>query len=516
MNEVLRWFDQVKDWGFTPAQAHALWIEHRVLASPILWSHKALRHDEKLRAIAWTHRTLRERLLMVDHPRAWNHYWKSMPERLLHIEKKISQYMHSGSIRDYWPIIAMGEYGYSYDNRIKGLHQESHPLNLNTTVYSWDDLIDLALRTMVLERLSEQAPSIVNENGGDQNQKWQSILYKTGLRSIRWGWLDNVSATISQERLRQGLLLAQRLLSNGVGWEGRILGLGGNTSLVLMDRGHSDGLVQPDIKGKGQTLTIDTWTILAHEWLHILDRQISKISKGNKSWATTTLLNWEHEKEPNPLLLSWFEIMARVMLESPPEEVLKENQQEIPHWAFRITMALGGLGEVREEIIRQQHMIDNHTWSISTAENGWLRILDDRPLTIIPPKTRRTAQLLARDTLYGLEVKNKREGAGWMDYLNTLPENDISGNPCKAGDPGCPRYLTHPIEIMARSFEASMGCDRTLDSIWMPYSLRPNAGLMWPLLAETRFQREAWQKGLGEICSMAGKALGIKTPKSTI
>lgn len=510
VNDTLRWFDQLREWGFTPAQAQAVWREHRVIASPVLWSHRALRQDARLRAAAWAQRTLRARLLTIDHPRAWEHYWKAMPDFLRYLERRISQRGRkvSGALRGLWPTIAMGEDTDSFDGRCK------EPLTYRWAggpALAWDDVIEVALRHMVLDRLVEQTPMVMASE--DEEPAWQRTLTETGLRSIRWGWLDSVAEGTPPGRVRAGLLMAQNLLGAGLGWRGQILGLGGHTSLVLVDRGRSDGIVQPDPTGEGQTLTIDTWTILAHEWAHVLDRRVGHLAGGPKPWATTSLLAWQEEADPGPLLLAWFETMARVMLETPDETVLVANRLELPQWALRATMALGGLGEVREEIIRQQHMLDHDTWTIESAERGWLRLLDNRPLAVIPPQVRRTAQLLARDTAYAQASGRGQANGGWMDYLGRLPESDIDGNPCKPGDPGCPRYLTHPIEVMARSFEAAIGCDRPLDSVWTPQSLRPNAGLMWPLLAETRSQREAWLSTLSQVRTLAGPGLGIMRPR---
>lgn len=497
---MLRWFDSLREWGFSPAQALRVWHEHRAIASPILWSHQALRKDARLRAAAWAQRTLRARLLTCDHPRAWEHYWKAMPDFLRYLERRINQRGRhvSGAMLGLWPAIAVGEDEGSYAKRLNG----QSPTPRDHDPGGWDDLVEVAQRARVLDRLAEQAPDIPGD--GEDEAAWQRALIDTGLRSIRWGWLDSLSHRASQQQVQEGLRMAQSMLGAGIGWRGQLLGLGGDTSLVLVDRGRSDGVVQPDPEGQGQTLTIDTWTILAHEWAHLLDRRVGFLAQGPRPWATTSLLGWNDAQDPGPLLLAWLESLSVVMLDDPDETVLAANRGELSQWALRATMALGGLGEVREEIIRQQHMFDHGTWQCDLAEQGWLRLLDNRPLAVIPPQVQRTAQLLARDTAFALEAAHGRVRGGWLEYLMRLPEGEGS-----TMEPGGVRYLTHPVEVMARSFEAAIGCDRPLDSVWVPHALRPNAGLMWPLLAETRHHQQAWRTTLTQLLSLAGPALGV-------
>ena len=61
------------------------------------------------------------------------------------------------------------------------------------------------------------------------------------------------------------------------------------------------------------------------------------------------------------------------------------------------------------------------------------------------------------------------------------------------------RYLGHPVEIMARSFEAALAVDQEPNPIWIPPQDRPNAGLIWPTIAESRYHQQGWKQTLTAI-----------------
>lgn len=488
MDPLLKFFQILRNNGFTPGQAAGLWQEKYTLASPILWSHHALRHDLALRCIAKTHRQLCQRLDQIQTPLDWHVYRHQFPDFLqtLHQDSQ-AQFSHGPDLlKCYWSTLAMEEGIIHYEKRAN--NPEAIPDERD--VYNWEDLYNIASRRQALEDLCDHVP-----HGSFVLQSWQSILKQTGLRSLRWSWGE---ALEPQARLQQSLLQAQSWLQERLHWEGPVLGLAGRTSLALTNRGKSDGMVQIDHGGSGQTLTVGHWSIVAHEWLHTLDSSLAKYFDLQPSWMTTSLMHWEGEDPPHEAMVAWFGQMECVLLMAPPEEVQINIRQEVIDWPKRMLESLGHGLNIQEEIHLQQQRLQEDTWDAELAELAWLRVLKAQYGTLTP-KTLRTAKLLVADTQFSHQTSIGERSGFWAEYLIGLPHEDAEGKPCTPKSEGCMRYLGHPVEIMARSFEAALAFGEDRNAIWIPPEERPNAGLLWPTLAECSRHQNVWQKTLQQI-----------------
>lgn len=491
--ELLALFRDLRAQGFSASQAAAYWNELHVLASPILFSRSALRSNSPMRAVALAHARLCSALLDIKTPAQWESYCNTMPVLLHRIQGEIKRKWPecTGAVRDHWPVLAMDEGLVEYGRRITMGHQI--PIHCPQTT-CWDDVLDRMDRRYALDVLCDQAILPSNRPA----RSWQEVLRATGLRSLRWSFGDDPGSAKNQERLMEVLLHAQKSLRLGIGWKGPVLGLAGKTSLALTDRGKSDGMVQPDPGGLGQTMTLGHWSVLAHEWMHALDISLARHFHCPQAWATHAALSWDQDPPP-PELMAWFWQVGTVLGAPPPVGLADEISKEVSQWVERIHASLGKTIPVQEEITRQQSRMVRGEWTREDSQEGWHRVLFEHTP---PPAGDRTAYLLSCDIAFSQSVE-KGECAGyWSEFVASLrasldPVVEAPALPALPPDPI--RYITNAVEVMARSFEVSLAHVRAPGLVWLPSSDRPNAGLIWPTPTEAMLHGSAWKSTLATI-----------------
>lgn len=493
-------FQRLQDAQFSAPQAAAYWDEVHALASPMLFSFSALRQEPRLRAVAAAHAILRDRVLHIQTPAQWEEYCQQMPV-LMHLTQQAVCERWEGCehvLRDYWPVLAMDEGVADYARRTT----MGHGISSERDIEGWPDLLAQVHRRYALDVLCGQ----VQLPSHAPIRSWQRVLRMTGLRSVRWSYGDEPGTPRHQQMLMQALLHAQDLLRGGIRWPGPILGLAGSTSLALTDRGASDGMVQPDPGGMGQTMTLGHWSVLAHEWMHALDIRLARHFNCTKTWATHAGLEWDGAQDPPEPLMVWFWQLGTILGAAPPEKSLPAIRQEMIQWEQRVLDTLGHGLHVQEEITRQRVQIHQKKWSASDAEEGWLRVLHGEDIA----QQHRTAHLLARDAAFALDVGEGKCEGYWSEYVarmrTSLQEMGTSTNEigvlnehsCAGQTITSLRYLTSAVEVMARSFECSLAGEHP-DNIWIPSSYRPNGGLLWPAPIEAALMGEAWRQTLRNL-----------------
>lgn len=492
-------FQRLQAAGFSAGQAAAYWDEVHALASPMLFSFSALRNEPRLRAVAAAHAILRDKVLAIQTPSQWEEYCQQIPVIMHRTQREICERWAGceHALRDFWPVLAMDEGVADYARRTT----MGHGIEASREVEGWPDLLSRVHRRYALDVLCGQ----VQLPSHAPVRSWQRVLNMTGLRSVRWSYGDEPGTPRHQQMLMQALLYAQDLLRGGIRWPGPLLGLAGSTSLALTDRGASDGMVQPDPGGMGQTMTLGHWSVLAHEWMHALDIRLARHFHCDKTWATHAGLEWNSIEDPPEPLMVWFWQMGMILGAAPDEKTQPAIQAQMLQWEQRALDTLGHGLHVQEEIARQKVQIQQQQWSLADAEEGWLRVLTGEDLA----QQYRTAHLLARDTEFALEVLTGKCQGYWSEYVSRLRASLQEVSPAVAPpallDPGCTnhattslRYLTSAVEVMARSFECSLSGEHP-DNIWIPATHRPNAGLLWPVPAESNLMGRSWRETLRHL-----------------
>lgn len=476
-----------KSRGFSPGQAYAHWRELHALASPILFSRKQVKRNPSLHAVMAAHHYLSSTVSSISSPSKWIDYCNRHSDMLsqlsLHLEK---QWGASPTVlHDYWPVLAMDEGVIEFSRR----SSSSFRIDFDEPIGSWEDLEDvLSLRHAMVD-LARLAPP------GKETRSWQEVLDQTGLRSVRWSWGDSPGAIEQQQVLRHALILAQERIRERVKWSGPVLGLAGSTSLALTSLPGSHGVVQPDPGGPGQTMTLGHWSVLAHEWLHTLDCRLSRHFKFQRPWATHVMLGWEDVDPPSMEMMAWGLQVSLVMGVPSPVQELPQIQDELSRWQQRIVHAIGASLEIQEEIQRQEILVAQGQWTMAGAISGWEQALSSMGYD---HRMRRTAWLLAADTNFALMTKRGEASGSWSGYLDLLRRQPDP-------PPGL-AILLRPVEIMARSFEAALSSDGPSPGrlVWVPVSMRPNAGLLWPLSPEAQFHARQWRKTLEALRPLWG------------
>lgn len=476
-------FRKWKEKGFTPEQAAAHWSELRTLASPILFARSAFKKDPRLLAVAEAHRHLLGVVSRIETPGDWVRYCKHHPVTLEELSEHLSKrWPESGNVlRDYWPLLAMDEGSVEYRRRIT-MGQGVEP---ERVMPSWDALeTSIRHRDAMLDLVEQDQPALTPS----WKVSWQATLKAVGLRSLRWSYGDEPGPQERQWRLMGALRSAQDRLRRGVGWDGPLLGLAGSTSLALGGNGSSHGVVQPDPGGRGQTLTLSNWSVLAHEWLHALDVRLSRHYGYEKPWATQVILDWREDALPPVPMMAWGLQVSQVMGIPRADPALENIQWDLEKWDERITHSLGSGMRIQEEIGRQKTKIGLGSWGQEDACRGWRRALEDQG----DPRVARTAYLLSADTAFSLECKEGKNFGTWPEFMERLRAADAL-HPV----PGL-ALLLRPVEVLARSFEVALAAihQRPGGLVWVPSSARPNAGMLWPLPAEAEFQAHSWANTL--------------------
>lgn len=394
----------------------------------------------------------------------------------------MSRWPHCGDVlRDYWPVLAMDEGVGDFEARA----QMGQGVQREKIMASWEDLDRVLSDRHAMLDLVDQ----IDPGEFDRKYSWQSTLSFTGIRSLRWSFGDDPGPSGEQWKLMVSLREAQDRLRRGVGWQGPILGLAGSTSIALSDNGNSDGVVQPDPDGPGQTMTLSHWSVLAHEWLHTLDARLSRHFGYKKPWATQVMLSWNEGVIPPVPMMVWGLQVGMVMGVPPPDqEKIADIQKELKVWEERIMLSLGCALAVKEELGRQKRKIDSGSWEVEDASRGWRSVLVSSGAS----RAERTAYLLASDTQFTLDTASGRALGTWPEYMERLRAQ--SQNQSLLGLEG----LLRPVEMMARSFEVALAAKyhRPRGLVWVPSHLRPNAGLLWPLASEAEFQSRGWENTL--------------------
>lgn len=487
-------FHNLRAQGFTASQAAAYWNEVHILASPILFALSSLRKSASMRAVSLAHAQLSACVLGVKTPSQWEDYCNDMPLLIRQIQEAVSQRWTGvdNAVRDHWPVLAMDEGLTEYGKRSTMGHVMPSCCDKTST---WDDLLQKVENRYALDVLCDQV--VLPKQTA--RRSWQRVMAQTGLRSIRWSFGDDPGSAQNQDRLRSVLLHAQSLLRSGLGWKGPVLGLAGRTSIALTDRGKSDGMVQPDPGGTGQTMTLGHWSVLAHEWMHTLDIMLARHYDCKQAWATHAALEWDEEAPPPVPLMAWFWQVGCVLGGEPPSRLLPVIGKEIAQWPDRVRSSLGMSLSIQEEIARQQSRIARKAWTPSDSQEGWVRALNEHGAL---PKATQTAYLLSRDMEFALDVETGAAQGYWSEYIARLralidPPADLPLLPSPSPDPI--RYLTNAVEVMARSFEVSLAHGRAPGLVWVASMDRPNAGLVWPTPTEAQFQGVGWKATLAAL-----------------
>lgn len=476
-------FRKWKEKGFTPEEAAAHWNEIHAIASPIMFSRSAFKADHRLLAVAAAHRHLSGLVLRIENRDEWLRYCQHFPVIISELrDHLISRWPECGDVlRDYWPVLAMDEGVAEFEVRAqigKGVAKEM-------LMESWEALARILSDRHAMLDLVDQ----IDPGEFDRKYSWQSTLSSTGIRSLRWSFGDDPGPSDEQWKLMASLREAQDRLRRGVGWQGPILGLSGSTSLALSDNGNSDGVVQPDPSGPGQTMTLSHWSVLAHEWLHTLDTRLARYFGYKKQWATQVMLSWDEESIPPVPMMVWGLQVGMVMGVPPPDkERVEDIQKELRPWDERVERSLGCALTVKEELSRQKRRLQNGSWDMEDACRGWRSVL----VVSGAARAERTAYLLASDTQFSLDALSGHTLGTWPEYMERLRAHNQGHS--LLGLEG----LLRPVEIMARSFEVAIAAKhhRPNGLVWVPSDLRPNAGLLWPLASEAEFQSRGWENTL--------------------
>jgi hypothetical protein len=485
--------------GFSLEQAHAWFHELAALASPCQFEPQQLRRTPWLRALAHWHRLFRDAVLAVRTPAQWEEYQQRWYHRDFHgPHVQGLMFFQSGDARRFlfthWPLLSLGEPEAQFEHRCSGTWPTT------TAPHSWEGLDHEVTHPRLLGRLLAALPeSALALNGNPSRAQWAHTLRQTGLRSVRVHWSEG--AQTHRAVLMQMLLEAQIMLATPLNWTGPVLGLAGATGLELVaGLGQAgSGEIRLDPFATGQTLVVDDWGVMAHEWLHTLDATLARDCQQPCRWMTLGLAEDDPSLPADPPIAAagdaWWHQVARVQVDVLPADVLERTMAEVREWPERLRRTLGSSPELDTQLkIEAEHMMHGD-WSEDTARARWEAWIQVQLPEADADLRWRTAQLFSAEMAWAAQPP-LLDGPVWATFLRERATDQGLG-------PVAPRatrqrYLANPVELMARSFEAAFGPhEGTPTPVWQV--TRSAAGMVWPLPAEQAYQREGWQTCLAAL-----------------
>lgn len=488
--------------GFTPAEAGSFYAELVALASPCQFEWRRVRRSAWLRALAYWHRNLRvaiQRVRTVEDWVTYCHGWARATFEGPTVNGE--QYVAHGAARDFvrshWAVLSLGEPAGAFDRRCEGPWLEPDP-----TLPNWDALQGRIQHPRLLRRLLDEVDNPLPEPAdlGVVRREWAAMLRHTGLRSVRWHWAENL-ASAEQRGLAVMLGEVQWLLDQPLNLGGPLLGLAGATGLELMAGvdAHGQGHVRLDPYPTGQTLMVDDWGVLAHEWLHTLDITLARDTGQNQRYLTLALADDEPTLPSNDALAqaggAWWTLVDRIQMAPLPADVFRDVQADLARWPERFRDSLGKAASLDVLIATEQQHMAQHTWTVAGAAQRWTRWLKT-DLMADDALAEGTAQWLVRDLeLTAWPDRVPDDEPTWAWSLRQQKQRDQLGQgPSRLHG----AYLAHPIELMARSFEAAMGPgDGVTGPVWS--AMHSSIGMIWPTPSELRHQAIGWRMAMTAI-----------------
>jgi hypothetical protein len=482
--------------GFTPAEAASFFAELAALGSPMQFEPTRLRRTPWLRVLAHWHRTLRAAVLRVRTPEDWVDYCHAWSQGSFEGPTlEAGRYVAQGSARAFlfthWPLLSLGEPEVAFERRCSGPWLEPDP-----TLTTWEALDHRVAHPRLLWRLLQAVDGPLPPALPTRALKgrWAQALRRTGLRSVRWHWAEPLTP-IQRGALAQMLEEVQTLLAAPLGWEGPVLGLAGSTGLELMASpdGVGHGHVRLDPYATGQTLLVDDWGVIAHEWLHTLDATLARDSGQRTRYLTLALA----EETTPPVAMpeveqatdAWWRQVLRVQFEPLPPEVAQAVHAELGEWGGRMAETLGDSPALQAHLAHERACAQAGTWTVPEAEARWVTWMGTHLPEANAALAARTAQLLTQDMAVGLFPERlDADGPVWATFLREGVHGAATADVPRALRPA---YLASPIELMARSFEAAYGPQTgAFQAVWR--AVYATAGMIWPMPAEAHYQYAGW------------------------
>jgi len=506
--------------GFTPAEAAAFYAELVALGSPVQFEPQRLRRTPWLRALAHWHRLLRAAIVRVRTVEDWVdycHHWAYATFEGPHVSE--GHFTRQGSARGFlfthWPLLAMGEPEAAFERRCSGPWLEPDP-----TLRDWAALDARVAHPRLLRRLLDAVENPLPRPRPltRVRQEWARTLRATGLRSVRWHWSEAL-APAEMRGLRLMLDEVQDLLARPLGWPGPVLGLAGATALELIagQEAGGQGHVRLDPFPTGQPMMVDARGVIPHEWLHTLDATLARDTGQTQRYLTLALADDEPTLPDEPVLAqaggAWWTMVGQIQADPLPDAVRSAVQADLARWPERLVASLGDTAALHCLIGEEQARMAGQCWQAKAAVDRWeawlaLHLQADAALA------HGTAAWLVRDLALAANLDQvPTDQPVWAWFMHTGWDTDPQGTQ----DPSRLKahYLAHPIELMARSFEAAFGPDEgEPDPVWRV--ARSQAGMIWPLPGERTYQRVGWVACLAELLPWWQLRCKIQAPLSRV
>lgn len=477
---IQRWIALKKKQGFTPSFAYDLAQALNQWASPWFFCNQAFNKKPILKKFQKVYSNLKENLEKIESLQEWQDF------------QILNQGLTQGLTKEWWEnykdllsLDGPSEKKISNQSESFILNQ---PMNHFKKMESWENLEKYLLGNIVLPHLMIQS-DVINDK---KRISLEESLEKTGLQSIRWGWFEEIT-TEMEEDLAKTLCYLQEELATPLGWSGPILGLNFETALILTraNRAENTGQVILNQHQLGQQLSLDTWEVLPHEWLHTLDCTLARSTNRQHQWTTLSIVEGD-ENLPSHLilkesLLHWWEQVMLIQFSPLPDAVYEEIKIELQHWPNRILNSFGEKAEVKSRIKKEQSLIQKNQWNEQESQQRWLNFLNQSYPHLNQQRRHRTASLIAGEIRLALNAHQiPLDEPVWIGFLNSFTDTPEPHKTCT----DCHAYLVNPVEVMARSFEVAFQIQDHHGLIWnAPLS---QAGMIWPLKPEQQYQKEGW------------------------
>jgi hypothetical protein len=391
----------------------------------------------------------------------------------------------------HWPLLSLGEPEAAFEHRCSG----RWPVPAHGVASSWAALDARVNQPRLLERLMRALPPGLKNAEDGTPLSWAKVLRHTGLRSVRVHWAESRQA--QRAILMEILPEAQALLADPLGWRGPVLGLAGASGLELVGGGTpGSGQVRLDPFATGQTLVVDDWGVMAHEWLHTLDATLARDCLQPTRWMTLGLGEEVPFLPEHPALnqggSAWWDLVNRIQFSPLPEPALSAVTAELAHWPTRWRETLGPMPGLDAQLAQEAVLLNQGVWREAPSQNRWQVWLSQALPDADEALIWRMAQLFSAEMAL-IGHTEHLDGPIWATFLRHHAHD--RGLQAHAARATRQQYLASPIELMARSFEAAFGPhDGGPNPVWRV--TRSTAGMVWPLPAESAYQREGWNQCL--------------------